>query len=73
MSVVCGLDLHRAQITFDALEIETGEVWRGRLWSPYRERFRRWLCEEVAPRSVSEGGRTTQACRTVSPVIQWVQ
>ncbi len=43
MSMVCGLDLHRGQITFDALELETGEVWRGRLWQPDRERFRRWL------------------------------
>jgi transposase len=53
--MVCGLDLHRAQITFDALEIETGEVWRGRLWSPDRQRFRSWLNEEVAPRA--GGGR----------------
>src|ERR671910_622388 len=29
MSMVCGLDLHRQQITFDALETESGEVWRG--------------------------------------------
>jgi Transposase IS116/IS110/IS902 family len=39
MSVVCGLDLHRQQITFDALESESGEVWRGRVWQPDRERF----------------------------------
>ena len=32
MSMVCGLDLHRQQITFDALEPESGEVWRGRVW-----------------------------------------
>ena len=31
MSMICGLDLHRGQITFDALEVESGEVWRGRL------------------------------------------
>ena len=43
MSMVCGLDLHRGQITFDALEVDSGEVWRGRLWQPDRERFRRWL------------------------------
>ena len=59
MSMVCGLDLHRAQITFDALEIETGEVWRGRLWSPDRQRFRGWLCDEVAPRA--GGGRVDAA------------
>jgi transposase len=54
MSMVCGLDLHRAQITFDAVELDSGEVWRGRLWSPDRARFRRWLSEEVAPRAKGE-------------------
>ena len=51
MSMVCGLDLHRQQITFDALETESGEVWRGRVWQPDRERFRRWLCGDVARRA----------------------
>jgi transposase len=45
------LDLHRGQITFDALEVDSGEVWRGRLWQPDRQRFRRWLAEELAPRA----------------------
>ena len=48
MSMVCGLDLHRQQITFDAMETESGEVWRGRVWQPDRERFRRWLRHDVA-------------------------
>src|SRR2546428_8527155 len=51
MAMVCGLDLHRRQITFDALEVESGEVWRARLWQPDRERFRRWLREELAVRA----------------------
>jgi transposase len=51
MSMVCGLDLHRGQITFDALELESGEVWRGRIWSPDRARLRRWLHDELAPRA----------------------
>ena len=51
MSMVCGLDLHRQQITFDALDTESGEVWRGRVWQPDRERFRRWLCRDVARRA----------------------
>jgi transposase len=45
------LDLHRAQITFDVVEVESGEVWRGRLWQPDRQRFRRWLAEDVASRA----------------------
>ncbi|MDQ6615001.1 MAG: IS110 family transposase [Actinomycetota bacterium] len=49
--MVCGLDLHRGQITFDALEVETGDVWRGRIWQPDRERFRRWLREDLTERA----------------------
>jgi transposase len=30
MAMVCGLDLDREQITFDAVEVDSGEVWRGR-------------------------------------------
>ena len=51
MTIVCGLDLHRQQITFDALETVSGEVWRGRVWQPDRERFRRWLTHDVARRA----------------------
>lgn len=51
MSMVGGLDLHRAQITYDVLDVDSGEVWRGRLWQPDRQRFRRWLESEVASRS----------------------
>ena len=51
MTMVCGLDLHRRQITFDALEVESGEVWTGRVWQPDRERFRRWLRDDVADRA----------------------
>lgn len=51
MSMVCGLDLHRQQITFDALDSEFGEVWRGRMWWPDRKRFRRWLRYDVAGRA----------------------
>jgi hypothetical protein len=31
MAIVAGFDVHRAQITFDALDPETGEVERGRI------------------------------------------
>jgi transposase len=31
MAIVAGFDVHRAQITFDALDVETGEVSRGRI------------------------------------------
>ena len=51
MSMVCGLDLHRGQITFDVVEVDSGEAWRGRLWRPDRQRLRSWLRDEVAPRA----------------------
>jgi transposase len=31
MAIVAGFDVHRAQITFDALDTESGEVSRGRI------------------------------------------
>ena len=31
MAIVAGFDVHRAQITFDALDTETGEIQRGRM------------------------------------------
>jgi transposase len=31
MAIVAGFDVHRAQITFDALDTKTGEVSRGRI------------------------------------------
>jgi hypothetical protein len=31
MAIVAGFDVHRAQITFDALDTQTGEVMRGRI------------------------------------------
>jgi transposase len=31
MAIVAGFDVHRSQITFDALDTETGEVHRGRI------------------------------------------
>lgn len=51
MAMVGGLDLHRQQITFDVVDVETRDVWWGRLWQPDRPRFRRWLREELTQRA----------------------
>ena len=59
MSMVCGLDLHREHITFDALVVESGESWCGRVWQPDRERFRRWLVHDVTRRA--QGGPVASA------------
>src|SRR5204862_7320512 len=56
MSMVCGLDLHRRQITFDTLEVDSGEEWRGRVWQPDRGRFRRWRGGDVSRRARGGAG-----------------
>jgi transposase len=45
MTIIGGLDIHRAQITFDYLDTETGEVSRGRIEPATRLSLRRWLGE----------------------------
>jgi transposase len=42
MAIVAGYDVHRSQITFDALDTESGEVMRGRIDST-REGVRAWV------------------------------
>lgn len=42
MTIVGGLDIHRAQITFDVVDTETGEHHRGRITGACREEVRRW-------------------------------
>ena len=43
MTIVMGLDQHREQITFDALNLDSGEVVRGRIRPADRAGLRRWL------------------------------
>jgi transposase len=51
MAIVVGLDVHRAQITFDALDSATGEVTTGRIVpadrATLRRFLRRWTGEQV--------------------------
>jgi transposase len=51
VAMVCGLDLHRRQITFEAQVVGSGEVWKGRIWQPDRGRLRRWLRVDLAGRA----------------------
>src|SRR5215210_1853739 len=41
--IVCGFDVHRAQVTFDLVDHETGELRRGRIVPATREQLRLWL------------------------------
>ena len=43
MPIVGGLDIHGAQITFDYLDLRTGEETRGTIRPATREVFRQWL------------------------------
>jgi transposase len=43
MAIVGALDVHRRQLTFDYLDIGTGEVKRGRIIPADREHLRAWL------------------------------
>ena len=43
MAVVGGIDIHRAQLTFDYVDVDSGEVVRGRIAPADREQLRRWL------------------------------
>lgn len=45
MRIVGGLDLHRAQITFDYIDTATGEVHTGRVRPACREAFARFLAD----------------------------
>jgi hypothetical protein len=51
---VGGLDVHRKQITFDYVEIETGEVHRGEIRPATSERMRSWLCRFLLKDARSE-------------------
>ena len=43
MSIVGGLDIHRKQLTFDYVEVETGRLERGRIAPADREHLVGWL------------------------------
>jgi hypothetical protein len=43
MPIVGGLDLHRRQITFDVVDLDSGEDQRGVIRPATRSAFREWL------------------------------
>src|SRR4029078_7154600 len=43
MRIVGGLDIYRQHITFDWVDLDTGEAKRGRITPADRVGFRRWL------------------------------
>jgi transposase len=43
VTIIGGLDIHRAQLTFDHVDLATGEVHTGRIAPANREVLRKWL------------------------------
>src|SRR4051812_44064568 len=69
MSLVCGLDLHREQITFEAMDTMSGEVWRGRGGGAARGRGGGRVGGDAPPRGW--GGRGGQPDR--DRVRRWLR
>src|ERR1041385_3100001 len=59
--IACGFDVHRAQITFDLVDHEMGELCRGRIASATREQLRIWLA----------GGETARLVVAVEGTTGW--
>ena len=56
MAIVVGLDVHRAQVTYDALNSASGEVTTGRITPADRATLRTFLgCSQDKPK---RGNRT---------------
>jgi Transposase len=51
MAIVGGFDMHRAQITFDCLDTDTGELSTGQIRPATRATLRHWLVERFGGRS----------------------
>jgi transposase len=51
MTIIGGLDVHRAQITFDYVDTETGEVRTGQIRPATRQALRAWLAERFVGRA----------------------
>ncbi len=54
MTIEGGLDVHWAQITFDYLDTDTGEVSTGQIRPATRANARRWLAPGRSPRCLPE-------------------
>ena len=64
MPIVVGLDVHREQITYEALDTDTGELNRGRIRPADRLSVRRWL-EQFSGRELEVALEATTGWRFV--------
>ena len=70
MSMVGGLDIHRAQITYDVTDSETGQCWRGQVRPADREHFRKWLAQFAGQKEVHLAMEGCTGWRYVAEEIQ---
>ena len=71
MTIIGGLDVHRAQITYDVLDTETGEVSTGQVRPATRLSLREWLSERFAGRN--DLSLALEACTGWRFVVEEVQ
>ena len=69
MSMIGGLDVHRAQITFDWVDRDSGEARRGRIAPATRAVLRAWLGELPG----AEGGFAVEGCTGWRFVVEELQ
>jgi transposase len=65
MEIIGGLDVHRKQITFDYLQIDTGEVKTGRIRPATRENLHSWLSRFEGKEAVAFALEATTGWRFV--------
>ena len=71
MTIVMGLDQHRAQITAEWIDTETGEVSRTRISPAHRAGVRRF-CERFGGRELEVGLEATTGWRFVAEELRRV-
>jgi transposase len=69
MSIIGGLDVHRAQITFDWVDRDSGETHRGRIAPATRAGLRTWLGELPG----AEGESAVEGCTGWRFVVEELQ
>jgi hypothetical protein len=69
-TIVGGLDIHRKQLTFDYLDLVTGEVKCGHVAPADREHFRSWLARFENPAEVAFAAEACTGWRYVTEELQ---
>src|SRR2546421_1251933 len=59
MTMVGAFDIHRRQLTYELVDVDSGEVQRGRVETPTRQSLRAWLADlPVLPKAMAFEGCT---------------